>query len=301
MKLRNVEHLTTREIGGDTLIGRSSLCGLHLTAEDVSKEHAMLRWTGARWELRDLDSRNGTFVNGHSLGPKQHRTVDIGTQLMFGAEEHWICIDATPPMPRATTIDEGELRTITAEQMLCFREGNCIDKLAYRNAQGQWLLEHQDGAELLRSGHELEHGGRRWRLYLPALDATTTFSNHPRNILRAKLHFAVKPSEVAVTVTIGAERFTLRKRSYHHLLLALARARLADAARGLDEDEAGWLEISKLMAMTGRDRNFINVNVCRARKRFVELGFVDAACIVERQLETDSIRIAVSQLQVEPS
>jgi pSer/pThr/pTyr-binding forkhead associated (FHA) protein len=46
----------------EALIGRSTMCTLQIDAADVSKEHASLRWVGDGWELRDLGSRNGTFV-----------------------------------------------------------------------------------------------------------------------------------------------------------------------------------------------------------------------------------------------
>jgi hypothetical protein len=47
-----------------TTIGRSQDGDLVVLAASVSREHAELRRTDAGWQVRDLGSRNGTFVDG---------------------------------------------------------------------------------------------------------------------------------------------------------------------------------------------------------------------------------------------
>ena len=47
-----------------TAIGRSQDGELVVLAASVSREHAELKLTDAGWQLRDLGSRNGTFVDG---------------------------------------------------------------------------------------------------------------------------------------------------------------------------------------------------------------------------------------------
>jgi pSer/pThr/pTyr-binding forkhead associated (FHA) protein len=51
------------------LIGRTAPSNLCLQDPKVSSAHARLRWTGAGWELRDLGSTNGTFVDGSAHLP----------------------------------------------------------------------------------------------------------------------------------------------------------------------------------------------------------------------------------------
>ena len=46
----------------------------------VSQKHAELVWTGAAWELTDLGSSNGTFVNGKEL---QEGGACSGSRAMF--------------------------------------------------------------------------------------------------------------------------------------------------------------------------------------------------------------------------
>ena len=55
----------TVEVGGASfVIGRDPSCDLHLEDGRVSREHAALQATGGAAELTDLDSSNGTFVDG---------------------------------------------------------------------------------------------------------------------------------------------------------------------------------------------------------------------------------------------
>ncbi|MBL8740429.1 MAG: sigma 54-dependent Fis family transcriptional regulator [Myxococcales bacterium] len=50
------------------LIGQSPSCDVRLTDRHVSRRHASLEIVGARIVLADLDSTNGTFVDGLSIG-----------------------------------------------------------------------------------------------------------------------------------------------------------------------------------------------------------------------------------------
>ncbi|HOU94439.1 MAG TPA: FHA domain-containing protein, partial [Polyangiaceae bacterium] len=52
---------------GETLVGRSVHC--HVTIEDplVSRQHARLLVTRSGTTIEDLDSRNGTLVNGRAI------------------------------------------------------------------------------------------------------------------------------------------------------------------------------------------------------------------------------------------
>lgn len=49
-------------------IGRSSDCALHVPAGEVSRHHCVLDVDPPHVHIRDLGSRNGTFVNGISIG-----------------------------------------------------------------------------------------------------------------------------------------------------------------------------------------------------------------------------------------
>ena len=80
------------------LVGRALSCELRLPDPVVSNEHAMLYWSGAAWEVRDLGSRNGTFVNGQRLEAGGRRTLTQGARLGFGTRvTTWRLVDDGPP------------------------------------------------------------------------------------------------------------------------------------------------------------------------------------------------------------
>ena len=59
-------HGSVRQVnikGPITTIGRDPSCGVHIDSLGVSRHHAAIHWTGDRFVLTDLASRNGTFVN----------------------------------------------------------------------------------------------------------------------------------------------------------------------------------------------------------------------------------------------
>jgi hypothetical protein len=67
------------------VVGRSSECDIVITESNVSRRHAEFWVTSEGVAIRDLQSTNGTMVNGHkitavSLSPADE--VEIGTQTM---------------------------------------------------------------------------------------------------------------------------------------------------------------------------------------------------------------------------
>src|SRR5262245_46814833 len=69
----------------DSLMRAGRLNSLEIVLDDssVSRQHAELHVSGAGWSVRDLQSTNGTFVNGVRLGGEEKalRTRDI---VQFG-------------------------------------------------------------------------------------------------------------------------------------------------------------------------------------------------------------------------
>jgi len=62
-----------------TLLGRSSACDLYIPDRRASRRHAEIAWDGETCTLRDLDSDNGTFLNGVRLAAPQ--TLADGDQI----------------------------------------------------------------------------------------------------------------------------------------------------------------------------------------------------------------------------
>lgn len=97
--------------GGVALIGRSRKCALRLTeALGVSREHARVSFDGEHYYVEDLESRNGTRVNGKRI--KRHRLRDGDViqiskeKIQFIASAH---ADARPVHTDATAVIDGPL------------------------------------------------------------------------------------------------------------------------------------------------------------------------------------------------
>ena len=66
--------------------GRHPLSDFRFDADqdlDVSARHAAVVRAGDRWVLRDLGSRNGTFVNGRRITARPRHTIVRGHVVVF--------------------------------------------------------------------------------------------------------------------------------------------------------------------------------------------------------------------------
>lgn len=74
----------TVDAGQALRIGRDDACGLRIVHPSVSRVHAELSDEGGGWVLRDLGSKNGSFVEGARLAPAEARTLPRSAWLRFG-------------------------------------------------------------------------------------------------------------------------------------------------------------------------------------------------------------------------
>ena len=65
------------------LIGRSRALNTVLRSADVSAQHVAISWNGAAWTVRDLASRNGTWLDGRRLDPGEVASDggDLGVEV----------------------------------------------------------------------------------------------------------------------------------------------------------------------------------------------------------------------------
>jgi hypothetical protein len=69
---------------GEHVVGRDAGVAIRLPAQSVSAPHARLIVTpDGRVLVRDLESRNGTFVNGNAIPPAHDRELRAGDELKF--------------------------------------------------------------------------------------------------------------------------------------------------------------------------------------------------------------------------
>ena len=90
---------------GVYLIGRGEACRIRLPFPEVSERHAMFRISGAKAVVEDLDSANGTYVNGMPIAGPVELTFDSVVQIgesflrVYPREEATPAQEAAPAEP----------------------------------------------------------------------------------------------------------------------------------------------------------------------------------------------------------
>ncbi len=90
-------------------IGRADECEIVLTDRQVSRYHARITWEGDHFEIRDLDSKNGTHVNGQELHGDPAPLAD-GDEIQIALRFKLAFVDAGATAPLTLDSDEKGLR-----------------------------------------------------------------------------------------------------------------------------------------------------------------------------------------------
>jgi FHA domain len=90
----------------DMLIGRHSDADVRLALPDISRRHCRLVYVSDRWQVFDLNSLNGVFVNGDRV---QQATLDEGDILQIGGLT--FAIEMGSPLAEGGSISARDLGT----------------------------------------------------------------------------------------------------------------------------------------------------------------------------------------------
>jgi len=102
----------------EILVGRSEECDIVLPARAVSRRHAQIVQTDGGYLLRDLGSKNGTFVNGqevegdYALKDGDEIEIALAVRLLFVGAEATAPLEVAPPVlePTGLRLDAAERR-----------------------------------------------------------------------------------------------------------------------------------------------------------------------------------------------
>lgn len=110
-------------------VGRSSTCEVQLPDKAVSRSHAQIRCRAGQWQIVDLGSRHGTFLNGVRLEPNEYTplrhndllSIDPWTfRARLGAGRpaaHATTDDMTMVTQRVTTMQVADLATLAQQRL----------------------------------------------------------------------------------------------------------------------------------------------------------------------------------------
>lgn len=287
-------------LNGRCLIGRAPTC--HLLVEDtrVSAEHAVIAFRDGKWWVRDLSSRNGTFVDGTLIQKEVH--LMKGAALALGHREHrFVFAESGPPAAEVLELSTGEVRRISPSGGR-FPEGvDAGDAYLYFTEEG-WMVETEGKAELVKEPRRYEFGQRSF-LVRPPLGALseveeTVAGAAPHRPLAFRFRVSSDEEHVDVEVSYSGKAKSLGHRSYSYLLLTLARARFEEE-KSAQASDAGWLHVQDLARGLRVTPEHLNLWVWRARRHIQELDDSLPSLIVERRPHTGTLRLGTGLVTIE--
>lgn len=114
----------------ELMVGRRPTCDIRLDFENISGKHCQLRFHKGVWHVRDLNSTNGTTVNGQRISSEHGLMPDDE----LGVAGHYFSIDYDPVAPTSL---------MDANQML---EEEMAETPRHRSLMELAGLESDDGA-----------------------------------------------------------------------------------------------------------------------------------------------------------
>ena len=297
------------KVGGD---GPVSLETLHLVGTEprshlvcadrrASRAHAHISWNGRYWELRDLNSTNGTFVDGARIA----RGVDVpllgGQILSFGtpSAEAWEVVDVDPPVASARCGDRVVWGTV---DFLALPDEEAPVVVIRREPDESWIREGAGGEEGIADGAIVEVEGDLWRLSLPVWPPGTVPWTMPISyaISDAVLVFNSEGGgdQVSVTVVLGPNRYSFEPRKHWEMLLELAKRRMKDQERGVAATECGWMTTQEMSEWLGIPKDLILLHAHHCRQALKKAGVVDFYDVINRRSVVRKMRIGTANLTV---
>lgn len=289
-------------LSADHVVGRSPNSSLRIEDQRVSWRHASLRWTGRTWEVQDLGSRNGTFVDGQPIAAGTRVPLRLGAQLQFGGStEPWHLTDDDPPLACVVDLQSGE-RYFEQEGVIAVPNTDEPELLMSGQSEGEWVAELGGRVWEPAPLEVLSLGSRQFRFEPGAvIHATVAGRLDLPTPATLALEFVVSTNEeyVEITALHGERRIPLRPRAHSYLLLTLARLRLDDQQNAeLGASSHGWVYQDTLLKMLSATATQVAVDIYRARKQFSEAGILDSVHIIERRATTHELRIGVPRLTI---
>lgn len=271
-------------------LGRGPANDIVLADDHVSWNHAQLWVEGGQAWVRDLGSRNGTFLNDERVvgsarlrGGDRLRLGAVLTLELQGAGE-------LPSALRTRHVEDrqtGVRLLVRGDRFLIGSAAGCdlrIEGWPPRTAtivlhdNGEIWVGTEDGEWQVEVGEPFEVRGRGLRVVEDALDHAPTVewgaARYPYGLV-ATPGAAGGPQAVVVDRAAGREALFTGNRGA--LLVVLARKLARDREAGVTASEEGWCTPDEvLIGVWGRGQkqaNHLNVLVHRLRGQLAEEGF----------------------------
>lgn len=288
-RLRNITTGKTLQLKSNHVFGRSS-SNVDTIFDDkrISQIHASIRFEKQGWRVID-HSRNGTRINGRRINSANGKQVSRLDKIDFLNDHEctWQLDDDSPPETFLEAIS-ANVCDITLQHMTLLPNENKPAALLYKLSELKWVFSLDDKEQLLNDGDLISlNDDKTWRLHIEHPIQQTQDIEQEKNIYinNCCFEFTVSADEEHTTLTIHINntQIHLGERIYHYILLTLARKKLEDFERGIQEESQGWINVEELLRLLRVDCYYLNTQIYRLRKQ-VEKSVGFSLDVFERRL-----------------
>lgn len=129
-----------------TSVGRATGSAIVLADGFASRQHAEVRFTGEGYQLADLGSKNGVYVDGRRLGADEQVWLNDGDEVQFASTRfRFQDPSATVTAPSLLAVQEPSLRVEQATRQV-YVDGQVLDPpLSVKQFDLLWFLWENRG------------------------------------------------------------------------------------------------------------------------------------------------------------
>jgi hypothetical protein len=302
-RLQRRDDAERHELAPETSIGRSSSASLRLRRSHVSAQHASLRWTErGTWELRDLQSKNGTYVNGLRIAAGNPVKLDLGAEVAFGSpSDVFVVDDVSPPRPMLVGLGEVRQTIMLRDALVALPSLDEPSVSLFRDESGQWFIDSRDRVGRLDDGDLITIGNEHWRCCFPtSADETEMLGNVDGSFALAELELRLGVSqdeeEIELTLHTNGRDVRLGRKACHYVLLTLARCRRGRELPAAVAVDDGWISVGALLELLRVSEQRLNVDIFRIRQELKLAGVSDAVGIIERDPQQRRVRLGTANI-----
>jgi len=294
---------TEREVRfwGEAIVGRTH-ADIVVHDRTVSAQHARVSYFDSGWHIRDLGSRNGTYVDGQRIEVGPWKRLEAGARVELGGARAFRVADVRAPSLYAR--NEDGLVVLPLDGVLALPSSDRPELLVMQGLDGP-VLEQNGQERSIVDGEEVSAGGQLWRVFIGGDgDVFETQPTTPTRDLRStRFVFADSLDAGLVRLTIACDDgdVSIFGRSFIVVLLHLARARLADREQGVDEPDCGWRSRQDILGSLRITPEKLNLDLHRARRVLSAEGVRAVDALIERRREQGMLRIGPTNLAILPA
>lgn len=275
----------------DHTFGRDPRCSTVLHDNAVSRFHARISWSGSEWTLRDLGSRNGTYINGRLQANGKYHRIKAGDTLLFGnLLEEYLLLEDDAPRALVLSYDSQNQETRTplthlhplpsVEHPLC---------TLFCGKNGGYSLENENGETIaLEHGETFTIENMSYRVifaHQPDSSPQTASSDVAPGPGGIRLVIAVSPDEESAEIKLynGIAKHAFAPKAHFYLLAFLARLR-NERIDNNTADESGWVDCDIVCKELMLNKEHLAQQVFRIRQEFKACCPSIAEQIIDRRL-----------------